>query len=620
MLKHEAAAYLAGLTSEDSSNTADPTNVHVISGEVSGESEDGKVLVSIDGMMFSEDDDQYVEVDALGGLEDGDVATILLTGESGHGMAPFALGTTGTIDRIKSLASRAAEAAELAQETADAAQEVAEATNQHFFSDENGIHVTEETQEDWNTNHTGANVLINSIGQLFRDGLNNLLTLTTENGARALTVWDGLGNAASNIRAIIGEVITLGPVGSVQMILSATGLEIDNENGNRIFAIDSGSTGSFTIALDVTFVTWNATTDVVTTPYTVSDTGAVAGDAAVTATVNGTEYPLDSTYVTATVTAGTGVVVALTSDGVDYVRGLMVEEVEDEGSTVTTTNPCELSVEYQHAVTDIALLSLIGQQTIDGEGESLQITNNKWVANSRQSGTLLRIHNAMTGRGIKLGVGSNGYTRGLWDSHKGDWIVARNKDNKTVINGSNFSVNSGGTVNASGTVSSWYQVSTKGNGSTSATRRVIALRSNSAGNRGLYDVSLNKWILYKRPDATIVLSDPLYIREDTCTVNTSNATISGNVNYCWHNGAVCTITITVNLKSSLASGSTVAVATAPSGYRPAHGVMGQVYITGQSPAQLQAQISTAGAIMLNNRSGSAVGTSANIYISFTFVL
>lgn len=511
-------------------------------------------------------------------------------------------------------------ATERARSVADAAKSVADAVNQHFFSDTNGVHVTEATQEDWDESHEGANVLLNAAGQLFRDGLVNLLTLTTQSGARALTVWDGLGNTAAHIRAIIGEVITLGPVGSVQMILSSSGLEIDNEGGDEIFAIDSGSTGSVTISLDATLVTWNATADVGTTTYTVSDTGAAAGDAVVTATVNGTEYPLDSTYATATVTAGTGVSVALTSAGVDYVRGLMVEEVTDEGSTVTTTYPCELSVEYQHALTDVALLSLIGSQAIDGEGESLKVTNSKWVANSRQSSTLLRLHNAITGRGIKLGVSSNGYTRGLWDSHKGEWVIARNKDDKTVINGPNFSVSSGGTVSASGTIASWYQVSAKGNGSTSATRRIVALRSNSAGNRGLYDVSLDKWMLYKRPDGTLVLSDPLYVREDTCTVTSNNATISGGFNYCWHNGAVCTISITVNLKSSLATNSTVTVATAPSGYRPAHDVMGQVYITGQNPAQLQARLTDSGAINLNNRSGSAVGTSANIYISFTFAL
>ncbi len=126
MLKHEAAAYLAGLTSEDSSNTVDPTNVHVISGEVSGSSEDGKVLVSIDGMMFSENDDQYIEVESLGGLEDGDIATILISGEPGHGMTPFALGTTGTVDRVRDVALDAQESAQIAASAASAAQTSAE--------------------------------------------------------------------------------------------------------------------------------------------------------------------------------------------------------------------------------------------------------------------------------------------------------------------------------------------------------------------------------------------------------------------------------------------------------------------------------------------------------------
>lgn len=126
MLKHEAAAYLAGLTSEDSSNTVDPTNVHVISGEVSGSSEDGKVLVSIDGMMFSEGDDQYIEVESLGGLEDGDIATILISGEPGHGMTPFALGTTGSVDRARDLALDAQESAQIAAAAASSAQDSAE--------------------------------------------------------------------------------------------------------------------------------------------------------------------------------------------------------------------------------------------------------------------------------------------------------------------------------------------------------------------------------------------------------------------------------------------------------------------------------------------------------------
>lgn len=194
MLKSDAAAFLAGVKQVEGAAASAPTNLHVITGEVGTTSEDGKTTISLDGLVFSEEDSQEIEMDTLGGLEEGDVATVLLTGENGRGMTPLAIGAPGSIDRIKTIASSAAE-------TAEAAQEVAEATNQHFFADDNGIHVTEATQEDWDTNHTGANVLINSIGQLFRDGLNNLLTLTTQDGARSLAIWDGIGNNAENVLA-----------------------------------------------------------------------------------------------------------------------------------------------------------------------------------------------------------------------------------------------------------------------------------------------------------------------------------------------------------------------------------------------------------------------------------
>lgn len=170
MLKSDAAAFLAGVKQVEGAAASAPTNLHVITGEVGTTSEDGKTTISLDGLVFSEEDSQEIEMDTLGGLEEGDVATVLLTGENGRGMTPLAIGAPGSIDRIKTVASSAAE-------IANAAQEVAEATNQHFFADDNGIHVTETTQEDWDTNHTGANMLINSIGQLFRDDMNNLLAL-----------------------------------------------------------------------------------------------------------------------------------------------------------------------------------------------------------------------------------------------------------------------------------------------------------------------------------------------------------------------------------------------------------------------------------------------------------
>lgn len=113
----------------------------------------------------------------------------------------------------------------------------------------------------------------------------------------------------------------------------------------------------------------------------------------------------------------------------------------------------------------------------------------------------------------------------------------------------------------------------------------------------------------------IVASAPTYA-ESTCTIE-SGAT-EYNVNACWSNGACCTITLSVNLTSALANGGTVRIATAPSGYTPPYSVIGSVYITGAT-ASAMAIIGTGGGITLNNRSGSSISTSANVYVSFTFV-
>lgn len=113
----------------------------------------------------------------------------------------------------------------------------------------------------------------------------------------------------------------------------------------------------------------------------------------------------------------------------------------------------------------------------------------------------------------------------------------------------------------------------------------------------------------------IVASAPTYA-ESTCTIE-SGAT-EYNVNACWSNGACCTVTLSVNLTSALANGGTVRIATAPSGYVPPYSVIGSCYVTGAT-AQVMAIIGTGGGITLNNRSGSSISTSANIYVSFTFV-
>ena len=96
----ENAAMLGGVFSDKRNTENSITNLHVISGEVISKSEDGQVDILMDGLVFSEEDTQEVTIDAIGGLEEGDTTTILLAGESGHGMTPLAIGSIGSIDRI----------------------------------------------------------------------------------------------------------------------------------------------------------------------------------------------------------------------------------------------------------------------------------------------------------------------------------------------------------------------------------------------------------------------------------------------------------------------------------------------------------------------------------------
>lgn len=126
MQKTEAAMILAGVTPEEQRQASAPTNLHVITGTVVGKSENGKTKVLLDGLVFTEDDSQYIEIDALGGLEEGDVATILLTGESGRAMTPLAVGAPGSIDRIDGYAQSAINSAAAAAVAAGEAKEAAD--------------------------------------------------------------------------------------------------------------------------------------------------------------------------------------------------------------------------------------------------------------------------------------------------------------------------------------------------------------------------------------------------------------------------------------------------------------------------------------------------------------
>lgn len=98
-----------------------------------------------------------------------------------------------------------------AETLAQQAEAVATATGQHFWPDTDGVHVTEVTQDEWNDStgtsyHSGANVLLNALGQLFRDGLNNILAIVSGTDP-GVAIYDGEGNAADNIMALFSKAL-----------------------------------------------------------------------------------------------------------------------------------------------------------------------------------------------------------------------------------------------------------------------------------------------------------------------------------------------------------------------------------------------------------------------------
>lgn len=87
-------------------------------------------------------------------------------------------------------------AAESASKVASGARAIADAIGQHFFTDDNGVHVSTEKG-----NPTGErNILMNSLGILLRHGSSWLASFSDS----AVAFYDGLGNAAANIVAQFG--------------------------------------------------------------------------------------------------------------------------------------------------------------------------------------------------------------------------------------------------------------------------------------------------------------------------------------------------------------------------------------------------------------------------------
>lgn len=210
------------------------TNTYI--GQAVTDSDNGSVQIILSDDAITPEwsgEGTAVEVPTTTAVHAGD--NVLVQTFGGHVMtSPVVTGVVGRGDEL--------------QELAEDAEAVANAVSQHFWTSttgtDSGAHVTEVTQEEWNdaggaSYHSGANSLWNSLGMLFRDGMTNLMAVLTS----GVAIYDGLGNAASNIVASFTDTgATIGRLAEGHAVFDSSGMHVLDGAGTIFEASYSSST------------------------------------------------------------------------------------------------------------------------------------------------------------------------------------------------------------------------------------------------------------------------------------------------------------------------------------------------------------------------------------------
>ena len=170
----KAASWLGNPRAE---KNAGKQSMALTTGTATSDSENGFVNVIVGDTTITENNDgQSVIIPTSVKVLEGD--TVIITANGNDTIkTPIVSDVIGGGDRIyvdmSSVAEAAAEqAAAQVEQVANEAKEAAEATNQHFYADDNGVHVITTSEA------VGPNILVNSNGVLLRDGYNTLSSQT----------------------------------------------------------------------------------------------------------------------------------------------------------------------------------------------------------------------------------------------------------------------------------------------------------------------------------------------------------------------------------------------------------------------------------------------------------
>ena len=224
----ELASTLFGNGRSESESIKPDASVSIVSATGATDSADGSCGVVMDCDITPADDtdgdESILDMPTSPSVKQDDEVLVALAGD-GPLKTPVVLANPGFGDRIQ-------KQVENAEDLAAKAEKVAAATSQHFWSDDNGAHVTEATQDEWAESQSGPNSLWNSLGMLFRDGLTNLLSILTD----GLVIYDGEGNANTNTVAAIGKIVRLGYEAAAHIAIGSGSIGMFNGE-NEIFSL-----------------------------------------------------------------------------------------------------------------------------------------------------------------------------------------------------------------------------------------------------------------------------------------------------------------------------------------------------------------------------------------------
>lgn len=151
-----------------------------------------------------------VELPCTVDVREGDELLVSLYGSDGQ-LSPVVTAVAAGGDRTRGEVQQAAQDATHAAEMAGEVAAVATATNQHFFSDDAGVHVTTDESDAAG----GSNVLLNASGMVLRSSETPLAAFTSS----GVSVYDGAGADAANVVASFSSKgVELGAPGSRQRV------------------------------------------------------------------------------------------------------------------------------------------------------------------------------------------------------------------------------------------------------------------------------------------------------------------------------------------------------------------------------------------------------------------